>query len=171
MNEFIQFLGQAWDWLQKASSYVGSGVAIVGVFVAAIKPLRERLIHWVQKQAKTKDQEEEISQLRDSITALGQQMTAFQDEMRKGLSEERERQKEHNRSVDEALEDLKHGNFYTLGNVIREVYHNNKDDKTVSEHEYDLCKKVWDLYGVKWHQNGPVEAMWAEIQTWEKIFS
>lgn len=171
MNEIVEALGKIWDYVQRAASLLGSIIAVIGVFVAAIKPLRKKLIDWVRKQAQTEDQEQEIISLREDIAELGKQMSDFQTEMREALREERDIQKAHNKSIDEKLTDLQQGNIYTLGDVIREVYHNNKGDKQVSEHEYDLCKKVWELYGLKWKQNGPVKAMWDEIQTWEKDFN
>lgn len=171
MSEFGEALSKIWDYVQRASSLLGSIIAVIGVFVAAVKPLRKKLVDWIRKNAQTDDQEKEIAELRNDIANLGKQMEAFQMEMRESLQEEKDIQKAHNKAIDEKLTELQQGNIYTLGDVIREVYHNNKGDKHVSEHEYELCEKVWGLYGLKWKQNGPVKAMWEEIQKWEKDFN
>lgn len=160
---FRQFI----DGLKDFGSIVGILVTLFGVITGIFKPIRKRFITWLRKVVSTDEQDTEIKKSRGEIQNLT-----------KAVNDWVAQQKEHNSGVDKRLDELvdqntqlRHANYYTLGNVIREVYHENKAAKRLSEHDYDLCDKVYKLYHDEWHQNGPIQAMWEEMQTWEKIFS
>lgn len=153
--------------LKDIGSVVGILVTLFGVITGIFKPIRRRFIAWMRKVVSTDEQDSEIKKTHNGIQSLTQVVNDWVDQ-----------QKEHNAGVDKRLDELveqnvqlRHANYYTLGNVIREVYHENKAAKRLSEHDYDLCDKVYKLYHDEWHQNGPIQAMWDEMKTWEKIYS
>lgn len=160
---FKQFI----DGLKDFGSIVGILVTLFGVAASIVKPIRTRFVAWVRKAVSTDEQDTQIDSLRKDL-----------QELTKAVNDWVSQQREHNANVDRRLNDiadqnaqLRHASYYTLGNVIREVYHENKSNRRLSEHDYDLCDKAYKLYHDEWKQNGPIQAMWDEMQTWEKIFS
>lgn len=160
---FRQFI----DGLKDVGSVVGILVTLFGVFMGIVKPIRKRFIAWLRKVVSTDEQHIEIKETRKEVQNLVQAFNEYRDQ-----------QKEHDSGVDKRLDEiaeqngqLRHASYYTLGNVIREVYHENKAAKRLSEHDYDLCDKAYKLYHDEWKQNGPIQAMWDEMKTWEKIYS
>lgn len=160
---FRQFI----DVLKDIGSVVGVLVTLFGVIVGIAKPIRKRFIAWLRKVVETDEHDAAAKETHKEIERLTDAFTAWTDQ-----------QREHNSSVDKRLDEiadqngqLRHASYYTLGNVIREVYHENKAAKRLSEHDYDLCDKAYKLYHDEWQQNGPIQAMWDEMKTWEKIYS
>lgn len=154
------------EFLKELGSIVGILVTLFGVITGIFKPVRKRFIAWLRKVVSTDEHNDQIKETNKAVQALS-----------KTVSDWIEQQKQHNDGVDKRFDELadltaqlKEADFYTLGNVIREVYHENKEAKRLSEHDYDLCNKVYTLYHDIWKQNGPVEAMWSEMITWEKVF-
>lgn len=145
--------------LKDVGSIIGIIVTIFGFIAGIIKPVRKKIIAWVRKIVNTDEHDMQMEKVHTEIQSLKDIVEA------------------HNESIDRRFDDLayqnsqlKEADYYTLGNVIREVYHENKAQKILSEHDYELCDKVYKLYHDEWKQNGPVEAMWSEMKKWEKIF-
>lgn len=157
--------------LKDVGAVVGILVTLFGVLTGIFKPLRQRFIAWVRKIVNTDQQQTAQS---EDIKQIKTQFESLESVVRDWVNEQRE----HGAAVDRKLDELSEqymqiqcGSYYTLGNVIREVYHENHDSRRLSEHDLDLCKKVYALYHDGWHQNGPIEAMWQEMQSWEITFN
>ncbi len=147
------------EFLKELGAFIGVVVSLCGVIAGLIKPIRKRIITWIRRIVSTDEQNKEIQYLANVVNNFVVE------------------QKKHNESINRRLEEfstqnlqLKEADYYTLGNVIREVYHENKSEHKLSEREYELCGKVYKLYHDEWKQNGPIEAMWNEMRTWEKVF-
>lgn len=155
------------EFLKEVGSIIGILVTLFGIVTGLFKPIRKRFVAWVRKVVNTDEHDQQIVEAMKAIQKLAD---AFDNWT--------EQQKQHNIVVDQRFDDLsdqydqlKEADYYTLGNVIREVYHENKAAKRLSEHDYNLCDKAYKLYHDEWKQNGPIQAMWDEMQTWEKIFN
>lgn len=162
---------QILDVVKDVGTIVGVLVTLFGVLTGIFKPFRQRLVAWIRKVVNADEQEQKHS---DDFKLIQSQIA----ELKATIGDWTKSQSEHNDKVDRKLdalsaqyEQIQHGSYYTLGNVIREVYHDNKEHRRLSEHDYDLCKKVYSLYHDEWHQNGPIEAMWSEMQDWEIIYN
>lgn len=155
------------EFLKEVGAIIGVMVTIFGVVTGLVKPIRKKFIAWLRNAVNVDDYNMQIKDVHDEIRDLSNTVSGWV-----------EQQRLHNESVDRRFDELadlnaqlKEADFYTLGNVIREVYHENKNYKRLSEHDYALCDKVYKLYHDVWQQNGPIEAMWSEMKTWEKIYS
>lgn len=154
------------EFLKEIGAIIGVAVTIFGIITGLVKPIRKKFIAWIRKTVSADEQSKQIEDVHAEIVELSKTVTDWVAQ-----------QKLHNDSVDKRFDEiadqnaqLKEADFYTLGNVIREVYHENKAEKRLSERDYELCGKVYKLYHDEWQQNGPIEAMWSEMKSWEKIF-
>lgn len=165
------------DWIKDFGSIVGILVTIVGAITGIVKPLRLRFIAWIRKTVFTDEQVKNMQNLQNEQSKNMQELSNHIKSLSDAVSAMTSRSDSYDAEISKKLGELidlygqlQQGSYYTLGNVIREVYHENKEAKRLSEHDYDLCQKVYNLYHDLWHQNGPIQAMWDEMVKWEKDF-
>lgn len=147
------------EWIKTIGSFASAGLAIVAFSTLIIKPIRTKVGQWIRSATQTDKYDEQMDNLTKQV-----------DEIAQILKEHVKEDAAFNAMMEEAISELKHGNMYSLGEIIRSIYMCNKEKQCISERQRELVRKIYDLYHDKWHGNGIIEDFYSEIcNEWETL--
>ena len=146
------------DILKCAAEYIGYITAIIVFLTVTIKPLRTKVGNKIRKISKTDEQGKRVCDLSDKIDSLIDVMTEYvakNDEV-------------HDILLD-SIKILQAGSAALLGNQIKEIYNQYKDEKRIPEKEFEIVEKMYAIYHGALNGNGVIERIYEEMKTWEII--
>ena len=141
------------EWIKAIGSFASAAMAIVAFTALIIKPIRNRLVQWIKSEAQTTEYNEKLNDVAEQVT-----------EIARVLNEHVTVDRAFNAEMQEAINQLRCGNMYSLGDIIRSIYHRNQKAKEISEREYKLVDDIYKLYHDTWHGNGIIQNIVEEIQ-------
>lgn len=147
------------ETIKTVGSIASSLMAIVAFTTLIIKPIRQKAGQWIRTVTQT-----------DAYAVQFDKLTGQIEEIAEILKEHVKEDATFNAMMQESISELKSGNMYSLGEIIRSVYRCNKETKCITERERELVKKIYELYHDKWHGNGIIEDIYSEIRDeWETL--
>jgi uncharacterized membrane protein YhiD involved in acid resistance len=141
------------EWVKTIGSFASAAMAIIAFTALIIKPIRNRLVQWIKSKAQTTEYNEKLNDVAEQVT-----------EIARVLNEHVTVDRAFNAEMQEAINQLRCGNMYSLGDIIRSIYHRNQKAKEISEREYKLVDDIYKLYHDTWHGNGIIQNIVDEIQ-------
>ena len=142
------------ETIKTVGSIASSLMAIVAFTALIIKPIRNRLVQWIKSEAQTTEYNKKLNDVAEQVT-----------EIARVLNEHVTVDRAFNAEMQEAINQLRCGNMYSLGDIIRSIYHRNQKTMEISEREYKLVDDIYKLYHDTWHGNGIIQNIVEEVQS------
>lgn len=133
-------------------SLVGTTLSCITLATVAIRPLRTGFVRMIERHSGHKEISEQIQELSEKF----EQHTIASEKRSEALQESV-------RIVQEGLADVQEGNAAVIGDMIRQIYNEHRDSKTLSEREYTRLCHLYQIYHDKYHANGVIERLFNEM--------
>lgn len=147
--------GDVVNVIKDAGSIVGTILSSITLLTIVVKPVRNCVVHFVDRLSGRPDLEAKIDLLAES------------------LQQHFEESREFNQAIVRDLDALKDSDGKILGNTIRSIYNTYKDTKQMPEKEFEMMQKLYMTYSTVLHQNGIIEKIYNEVagpeSDWEII--
>jgi hypothetical protein len=146
------------DSVEDIAVVIGYVTTVTGFLALLIKPVREWFGNHIRKVSRTDDHEKRFDEVSAKIDDLIEVISSYissNDDFKSVMME--------------SIEILKDGSAITLGNAIKEIYNCYRDTKKIPEKEFEIVKRMYDIYFNELHNNSVIEYIHDEMNTWEVV--
>ena len=136
------------ETFKNIAAVVGCLTAVIGFAIMIVKPIRRRLIAFIESNSNRSEMEKQLNEIRMMIAANERDAKEFRKEMTE--------------SLDITLD----GTIRSLRKDIKNIYYKYKDKRVLPLYERKAVLDIQELYVSRLHQNHWGEALIAEMLKW-----
>ncbi len=136
------------ETFKNIAAVVGCLTAVIGFAIMIVKPIRRRLIAFIESNSNRSEMEKQLNEIRMMIAANERDAKEFRKEMTE--------------SLDITLD----GTIRSLRKDIKNIYYKYKDKRVLPLYERKAVLDIQELYVSRLHQNHWGESLIAEMLKW-----